>query len=57
VVLGEAVFVEEDEGPFVRRRPCPGFFGGVDDVHAAARKESAQTDRDKFNRFSVLADN
>ena len=57
VVSGEALFVDEDEGPFVRRRPCTGFFGGIGDVHAAARKESAQTDGDEFNGFSVFADN
>ena len=41
----------------MRRRPCAGFFGGIGDVHAAARKESAQADGDEFNGFSVFADN
>ncbi len=57
MVPGEALFVDEDEGPFVRQRPCTGFFGGIGDVHAAARKESTQTDGDEFNGFSVFADN
>ncbi len=57
VVPGEALFVDEDEGPFVRRRPCTGFFGRIGDVHAAAREKSSQTDGDEFNRFSVFADN
>src|SRR3954462_14796802 len=27
VVLGEALFVIEDEGPFLQRCPCTSFFG------------------------------
>src|SRR3982751_5093296 len=27
VVLGEALFVNEDEGPFLQRCPCTSFFG------------------------------
>ena len=57
MVPGEVLFVDEDEGPFVRGHPCTGFFGGIGDVYAAARKESAQTDGDEFNGFSVFADN